>query len=280
MKAFIFLFECGSIYLIVKLLKHFQLPFRNVLIYALNPLIILEITGNLHFEGAMIFFLLLAIWLLVKQRNTLSAITFAFSIVSKLLPLMFLPFLIKRLGWKKSIQYFSVLGLTLILCFSPLLNQTFINNFANSLDLYFQKFEFNASVFYALRWMGLQVRGYNMIQTLGPLLALTVLGLISYRAYKESKLDYPSLFLSLLFAISTYLFLATTIHPWYVSMPLVLCLFTRFRFPMIWSGVIMLTYINYSYPVYFENLWIVGLEYLIVFGYLVYEIGIGRLSGR
>ncbi len=272
MKTIMFLFECGSILIIIKLLKHFNLPFKNVLIYVLNPLIILEITGNLHFEGAMIFFLLLSICLLIKQKNVLSAIAFALSIVSKLLPLMFLPLLIKRIGWKKSIQYFLILGITLLICFSPLLNLTFINNFSNSLDLYFQKFEFNASVYYLARWIGTLVKGYNMIQVLGPFLALLVLLSICYKAFKERHTDYQSIFAAFLFAICTYLFLATTIHPWYLAMPLVLCLFTRFRFPIIWSGLIMLSYMNYSYAEYFENLWLVGLEYLIVFGYLGYEL--------
>ncbi|MFT5385682.1 MAG: alpha-1,6-mannosyltransferase, partial [Saprospiraceae bacterium] len=222
--------------------------------------------------GAMIFFLLLAIWLLVKKRNNLSAVVFALSVVSKLLPLMFLPFLIKRLGWKKSLQYFFILGLTLLVCFSPLLNQAFINNFASSLDLYFKKFEFNASFYYLFRWIGTQVRGYNMIQILGPILGLTVLATIIYRTYTEKKVSYKNIFSAFLFAICTYLFLATTVHPWYVAMPLVLCIFTRFRFPVIWSALIMLTYINYSYPEYFENLWVVGIEYLVVFGSLAFEV--------
>jgi len=220
----------------------------------------------------MIFFLLLAIWLLVKQKHVFSAIAFALSIVSKLLPLMFLPFLIRRLGWKKVIVYFLILGLSLLICFSPLLNPTFITNFGNSLDLYFQKFEFNASVYYVLRWIGTQIWGYNLIQTIGPLLGLTVLSTICLRALREKNLDYKSLVTAFLFAISIYLFLATTIHPWYVAMPLVLCTFTHFRFPVIWSGMIMLTYINYSYSTYFENLWIVGLEYLVVMAFLIWEI--------
>ncbi len=272
MKMFMFLFECGSLYLIIQLLKHFGLPLKNVLIYALNPMVILEITGNLHFEGAMIFFLLLAIYLLIKKRTYLSAIAFALSIASKLLPLMFLPFLIKRLGWRKSLRYFSLLGLTLVLVFSPLFNATFFYNFANSLDLYFQKFEFNASIYYILRWMGMQLKGYNLIQTFGPILALIVLALICYKAFREKNLSFQNLFLAFLFAISIYLFFATTIHPWYTSMPLVFCMFTRFRFPMLWTGMIMLTYINYSYDEYFENLWIVALEYSLVFIFLAYEL--------
>lgn len=272
MKSFMFLFECATIVFIVKLLQHFNLPARNVLIYALNPLIIIEITGNLHFEGVMIFFLLLAIWLFVKQRNNLSAIAFGLAVVSKLLPLMFLPFMIKRLGWKKSLFYFSIVGGTILLCFTPLLNATFLSNFGNSLDLYFQKFEFNASIYYVLRWIGTKIVGYNLISTIGPLLGLTVLGSICYKAYKEQKPNFENLFTAFLFAITIYLLLATTIHPWYLAMPLVLCLFTRYRFPVIWSGVIMLTYINYSYPEYFENLWIVGLEYVIIIGWFLFEL--------
>ncbi|MEM1122506.1 MAG: hypothetical protein AAGJ18_18820, partial [Bacteroidota bacterium] len=45
MKSFLFLFEVGSIFLIIDLLKCFQLPAKNVLLYALNPLIIIEIMG-------------------------------------------------------------------------------------------------------------------------------------------------------------------------------------------------------------------------------------------
>ncbi|NJL74560.1 MAG: hypothetical protein HC892_05475 [Saprospiraceae bacterium] len=41
-----------------------------------------------------------------------------------------------------------------------------------------------------------------------------------------------------LFAIILYLCCATTIHPWYTLLPLVICAFTRFRFPVIWTGLV------------------------------------------
>ena len=271
MKVFMFLFECGSLFLLVKILRHFNLPLKNVLIYALNPLIIIEITGNLHFEGTMIFFLLLAVWLLIQTHFKLSAVVIAFSIASKLLPLIFLPFLIRRLGWEKSIRYFSIVGITLLVIFSPLLNGIFIQNFGESLDLYFQKFEFNASAYYLLRWLFQLITGYNQIAIIGPLLGLSVLIGIIFYTFRESAPNNENLFKAMLFAISLYLFLATTIHPWYISLPLVFCVFTSYRFPVIWSALIILTYINYSYPTYHENLWIVGLEYMIVFTVLFWE---------
>ena len=272
MKVSMLFFEVGSIYLIYSLLQQFHLSLSNVLIYAINPLILIEIMGNLHFEGAMIFFLLLAIWWLNKGKMNRSALAFALSIASKLLPLMFLPLLIKRLGWRKSIRYFLVIGTTLALLFSPLLSSTFFHNFGSSLDLYFQKFEFNASIYYLLRWLLYQITGYNQIAILGPLLGLIVLGAILWKARQKPLPALPNLLLTMLFAISLYLFCATTVHPWYVGLPLVLCLFTPFRFPVLWSGLIILTYINYSYPTYFENLWLVGIEYGMVFGFLWWEL--------
>lgn len=272
MKVFLFLCEVGSLFFIKKLLAHFQLPAKNILLYALNPLIIIELSGNLHFEAAMIFFLLGAVFFLVKNKMKLSAFSMALSITSKLLPLMFLPFLIKRLGWKKSIQYFIIVGVVVVLLFAPLLSGEFLNNFGASLDLYFRKFEFNASIYYAIRWIGYQVVGYNWIQIVGPALAVIVLLGILAIAFSEKSFNWNTLFEKMLFAICLYLAFATIVHPWYVSLPIMLCLFTRFRFPILWSGLIFLTYINYSYEEYFENLWMVSMEYIIIFSFLTYEL--------
>ena len=297
MKVFLFLCELGSLFFIKKLLERFHLSAKNILLYALNPLIIIELCGNLHFEAAMIFFLLMAIYFLsfgiqkvipnhlannfskVLEGNLnlpskhliFSAIAIAFSVASKLLPLIFLPFFIKRLGWKKSFQYFTITGIVIVLLFAPLLSGVFFDNFGKSLDLYFQKFEFNASIYYLVRWVGYQRVGYNWIQEAGPTLAMIVLLGILAKAFFEKKLNWISLFEMMLFAICLYLALATIVHPWYVSLPVVLCIFTRFRFPIVWSGVIFLTYINYSYAEYTENLWMIGIEYILVFGYLGYD---------
>ena len=266
MKLFLFAAEIGTIALLYQLI-----PNRKILLYALNPLIIIEIMGNLHFEGVMIFFLLFSFFLLIKGKNNLSAIAFALSIASKLLPLMFLPFLIHKLGWRRSMQYFIIVGSVTLALFYPLFGSFFIENFGNSLNLYFQKFEFNASLYYALRWVGFQIFGHNIIQFLGPFLALIVGITILAKAIKNKNTDLNELPQQWLFAITLYLFCTTTVHPWYVALPIVLCLFTNFRYPILWSAVIFLTYINYSYAEYFENIWVVTVEYFAVFGYLGWE---------
>lgn len=280
LKLFLLACEIGSIFLLVKLLRHFELPSKNVLLYALNPLIIIELVGNLHFEAAMVFFLLLAFYLLIRalqfpkktsKQFYFSALAFSISIACKLLTIIFLPFLIKRLGWKKSFQYFLAVGIFTLLLFAPLFNHLFVNNFGESLNLYFQKFEFNASIYYIVRWIGFEETGYNQIRYIGPGLAVcTILGigLLFLFDKKRSLVTLPQKWL---FAICIYLLCATTVHPWYVTLPVVLCVFTNFRFPIVWSGLIMMTYINYSYPEYFENLRMVWVEYTLVVLYFILE---------
>lgn len=276
MKAIMVAFELGSLRLLWLLLGRLELPRRNVLLYALNPLIILEITGNLHFEGAMIFFLLLSFWWLLQGRRPGSALMAALSVASKLLSLIFLPFLIKRLGLRGSVRYFAVTGAFLVVLFLPLFSAAFFGNFGESLDLYFRKFEFNASLYYLLRWVGYQQVGYNLIAKFGPALAVAAGTGIMLLVLLDKSKDWVSLPRQMMFAVFIYLACATTVHPWYVSLPLVMCLFTRYRFPVIWSGMIFLTYINYSFPEYREHLGMVALEYFAVYGAAVYEISSGK----
>lgn len=271
MKLFLLACEAGTLWLLPKMLRDFGLPLHRSLLYALNPLIIVEVMGNLHYEGAMIFFFLLGWWWLRRGRMYLGGVAIALSIATKLLPLLFLPFFIRRLGWSRSLRFFGVLGIVLLLLFFPLINGVFIKNFGSSLDLYFRKFEFNASVYYLFRWLGYLQKGYNQIARFGPMLAMaTFIGITTLALWSKNR-DWASLGRPALFAICLYLFCTTTVHPWYVATPLVLCGFTTWRFPVLWSVLIPLTYINYSYPEYRENLWIVALEYGLTFAFLLYE---------
>lgn len=316
MKLFLLAAELGTFYLLWQLLKAWSLPRERLLLYWLNPLILVEIMGNLHFEGLMIVFLLLSLWALIQSRWWLAGGAFALSVASKLLPLMFLPFLIVRLwrnGRSRPFLIFSLAfgGLCLLL-FAPLLATGLSGNFGSSLDLYFRKFEFNASLYYIAREIGYQQTGWNQIAVIGPALAKGVAvsillfaaveglyrrsGAPSWRAY--AQVVYKQLFPKLLpiswsdqvspkveekpnswealptlwlFAFVIYLLGATTVHPWYLSLPIVLCCFTAWRFPLLWSFFIVLTYTNYTTVPYQENLSLLGVEYGAVLAFFVYE---------
>jgi hypothetical protein len=258
------------------------LPRTNLLFYWLNPLVIIEVMGNLHFEGAMVFFLLLAYYLLQRSRLIAGAVAMAASVASKLLPLMLLPLLIRRLwsgplrAWWASGKRFYVFslafGIACLLFFAPLLlSPGFLEGFQSSLELYQKKFEFNASFYYVARAVGYLQVGWNLIATIGPSLAKASAAGILLMALLDKRRDWASLPEGWLWAFVLYLLCATTVHPWYLSVPIVLSCFTRWRFPLVWSFLIMLTYVSYVTEPYRELLWLVGVEYVVVIGFAVWE---------
>ena len=271
MKVFLLACEIGAIMFILRILQQLSLPIKNVLWYALNPLIIIEVMGNLHFEGAMVFFFLMSFYFLLRSKLGIAAFAMGLSIASKLLPMMFLPSLLNRLGFKKLFIYGLLTGATVVLLFLPLVSETFINNFANSLDLYFRKFEFNASIYYATREVGQYFLGWNPIQFVGPIFSLLSVAYIGIETLYRKNQSIENWLTTTLFIFTFYLCFALTIHPWYLSLPIVMCLFTPYRYPILWSGLIMMTYVNYSGAEYQENLWVVLIEYAAVFGFMIWE---------
>ncbi|MBF8962908.1 hypothetical protein I0P70_06605 [Pontibacter sp. FD36] len=276
MRVIILAAETGSILLLLRLLRRMALPDRYVHIYALNPLVILELTGNLHMEALLIFFLLLFLYQLHYQRYLIAAVPFALAVGSKLLPLMFLPFVWRKLGLKRFISYGVVMTVVLLLLFLPLLSWEVLHNIWQSIDLYFQRFEFNASVYYLLRWLGYQLTGYNQIAVIGPLLSLaTFLAILSMAAVKKLG-SVRRLAGYMAAALTVYLLLATTVHPWYITTLVALTTLSHFRYATVWSCLAIFSYSAYRTSAYTENLWLVALEYTLVELWLLAELYLYR----
>ncbi|WP_265162504.1 polyprenol phosphomannose-dependent alpha 1,6 mannosyltransferase MptB [Salinimicrobium tongyeongense] len=272
LRIFIIAADIGIFYFGRKLLRNLKFPESNIFLYLLNPLVIIELTGNLHFEGVMLFFLLAALYILQCQKWLFSALFFSCSIAVKLIPLIFLPLLFRRLGWKRALVYYAATGIILLLFFLPFLSGAFAENFFSSINLWFQKFEFNASIYYLIRWIGYEVEGYNIIGYAGPALAGVVFVSILFMAILKQNQEMRGLLTSMMFGMVIYLLLATTVHPWYLATPLLLSVFTRYKFVQVWSLMVALSYFAYSQPDYEENLWIIALEYVVIFGVMVYEV--------
>ncbi|MEL6253056.1 MAG: hypothetical protein AAFR87_13665 [Bacteroidota bacterium] len=272
MKLFVFVAEVGSLLLIRRILKKLELPEVNLIYYALNPLVIVELCGNLHFEALMIFYLLSAWYLLLQDEWWKSALAFAMAVCSKLLPLMLLPFLLRRLGWGKTIAYGAIVGLMTLFLFFPILGLDTFANLRESVKLYFYSFEFNASIWYIVREIGYQIEGYNIIKLAGDYFSRVAAVLILILAFTEKKPVWRGLGKSWLWAFMIYFAFATIVHPWYITTLLALSLFSVYRFPLIWTIFLPLTYYTYRTDAYEENLWLLAIEYLVVFVYMFYEI--------
>ncbi|MGB5357774.1 MAG: mannosyltransferase, partial [Eudoraea sp.] len=63
-----------------------------------------------------------------------------------------------------------------------------------------------------------------------------------------------------------------TVHPWYIVFLLLLSLYTDYKFPIIWSALVFLSYAAYSNSNFEENYLLLMIEYFLVIGMMLYEI--------
>lgn len=283
-RLFIIAADFGTLYLGKKLLERLNMPIHNIFWYILNPFIIIELTGSLHFEGIMIFFLVWSLYLLHSGKWKIAAIIFALSISVKLIPLLFLPLFYqwfrKYFSITQLVQFYSIIGLCTILLFLPFYSSEFINHYSETVALWFGQFEFNASLYYVARAIGYAATGYNQIATIGkfiPIIVIIVLVGITFIRKNETM---PRLISALLLAATFYYFTSTTIHPWYLATLVGLSVFTNYKFPLVWSFMIVLSYYAYSNTDYSENLWLVGLEYLVVYSVFIWEVFIKKSNSQ
>ena len=273
MKLLIVLTELAGVFYLRKLLIHFNVDPKRLWIVFLNPLLIIECTGNVHFEGVMLSLLFAALYFLFTSRLFLGAIIFALAVQIKLVPLILLPFFLRYFSWEKAFFIYFVIGITVLgLGFTQLDSENF-GNFLQSLRLYFQSFGFNSFLFYNYNKFVQLFTGYNPLAFTGPIMSFLVMLTILYYALRRTSIDWRLLLERMLFGFFLYLIMGATLHPWYVIPLLGISVFTNYSFAMMWSFLIFYSYFFYSIgnSSSFEVRLITSIEYILLLGYFIYE---------
>lgn len=269
-RLFIILAEISTLIMLPKVLKQYGKDSKLLILYAFNPLVILELTGNLHFEAFVIFFLVWSIYEFERRNVFKSAMGLGLAISFKLVPLILLASFFKKLDLKQYIKFVLLVCLVTIISFLPFLFSDAIEGILTSTSLYFQNFEFNASLYYLIREVGFAFKGYNIIATAGPLMGiLAFFGMVIFSLIASSKMKLPE---RMLWTYIIYFLLATTVHPWYVLPILVLGILSNYKFPVLWSFTIFFTYWGYSQSGYQEHLGIIAVEYISLITFIVFEL--------
>lgn len=184
---------------------------RSLLLYAWHPLVIIEIAGQAHTEGGMVGLLLLALLLHRSGRLALSVAALTGAGWFKLYPLLLVPFLLRRVGWR----YVWVVGAVTVALLLPYAAPSAITNVTQSLNLYVRLFEFNAGPYFLLKTIGLVGFEEDWSKALGPLLrSAFLLGTVGIFSM-DWRLRWPIAW-SWLAVIGLLWITATTVHPWYL----------------------------------------------------------------
>jgi hypothetical protein len=274
MRLIIIVSDIGIFYFGRKLLKNLNLSPHLIFWYFLNPLIIIELTGNLHFEGVMLFFFVMSLYFLSIKKWVLAGFIYALSISIKLVPLIFLPLFLKYLGLKKSILFYTVIGITSLILAVPFLSSEFIGNYTDTLGLWFSNFEFNSSIYNVIKQIAikLEAKPWELIKSYGNITPYIIISLVLLFTFLRKNRGLSGLITSMLWILAIYYLLAATVHPWYITFLVLLTIFTRYRFSLVWSCVVILSYYAYSQTNFQEHLGLLSIEYLVVYGFIIFEL--------
>lgn len=250
-----------SLWLLIRLIALRGGNSWRALWFSLNPLIAWEGVGNLHFEVFSVPFILGAVFLYFRYNKPWTSIfLFALGASLKLRPLMLnLLALRHHKAW-----LFAAVGVLLVLAPFAFFPFSSLENYRASLRLYSESFEFNASMYYLLREAGELLIGYNPIAILGPALQLLALVAMFYVSWNFRKVGLSEVLGRSVAVYGLYLLCATTVHPWYLVVPLALSLAAGKRWVAVWSFSVFLSYSHYTGGEFKERYAWIALEYFLV----------------
>lgn len=260
------------------LLDYLKLPAVYLAWYFLNPLVIVEGFGNLHGESFMLGFTVLSWLYCFKRKPLLGGFFMALAIATKLLPLLLILFFFRYLGLRKFFLFSISTAIVSAILWLPFWHPEMINHYTQTIELWFNRFEFNGSLYNIVRAIGYEIKGYNIIRKLGKVTPFINIGLVFIFSLFNSNRQPKLLLKSMLLLLSCYFFMATTVHPWYIINLIFLGIMTGYAYPIVWSMTVFWSYSAYEVAVVQENMgWQLG-AYALVYSCFFYEIMKGRLG--
>jgi hypothetical protein len=267
MKMTFILFDLLTMALLFLILRERQLPLSRIIIYAWNPLVIMEVAGSGHLDSAGIFFLMLALYLFTKNRSWSPAFALALSFLIKFIPLIFLPFLlIRRKAFNLYIFFF-----TAVLFYLPFLDAG--RKLFESLLAYSEHWVFNASLHDLILWLGVspfRARGISLMLLIMTVAALFVGYIQIKRDAREASIYYVGFI-----TLGSFLLLTPTLHPWYLCWMVPFLVIFPNRAWIYLTGSVFLSYLilkRYAEAgVWQENTAVKLAEYLPFYTLLLYD---------
>lgn len=143
LKILVTLFEVAAIVLVFLSLKELGLKQTYILIPAWCPVLLKEFANSGHHDGLAIFAVALAIFCLVKGRNTIAGAAIGLGVLAKVYPGVLLIVFVRRLKLKGCLAFAAVM----ILGYLPFMGKRTFEGF----NTYAKEWQYNAAIFLVVR---------------------------------------------------------------------------------------------------------------------------------
>ena len=267
LKAFLVLLDLGLCALLVMLLKWLEMPAWRAVLYAWNPLPVLEIAGSGHVDGAGLTLLMGSICLLVVDRRAstsvhprwpflLSGALLACASLVKLFPLVLTPILFLLVPTKRRRHFAAGFIASLAALVLPFLPH--LVNMTASLDTYARNWEFAGFAFNTFRTLTGSGTGARLLLSACFLLAVVGIILLLTSRFKASfsPAARGRRALEACYAMAMALLLLTpTLQPWYALCLAVFLPFCAGPAGLVLCWAVFLTY-QVQIPYFILGQWI------------------------
>jgi len=275
-KAGFIIFDLLTIGVLLLILKTLSLNLCRVLIYAWNPLLIIEIAGSGHADIVGIFFLTVALYMLLQRKIVLSILALVLSFLTKFIAILLLPViaLAKRESRAALAFLFIIVSALFYLPYAAAQKQLF-----SALLTYGATWQFNGSAFSLLLAVFEPLNmELSLLISKGSLAvifaAVYLFFLMRFNREVPVKGSSPVFELGLIF-FGTFILLNPTVHPWYLCWLVPFLAVHPERAWIMLTGLVMLSYwilIDYAgIGVWEESVCIKLMEYVPFYALLVWD---------
>lgn len=261
-KALLFVFDLLTMFGIFLILRQLSLSPKNVLLYALCPLPLVQFFVDAHMDGFGIPLLVFAILFYIKDKKLLSYLLIGLSVCIKPLGFILVPILF--FSEKKLADRLKVILVPVIVCIIFYIPFIFTGSPFQALVTFTENWTFNGIVF------GLLNTFFNDNQR-----TRTVCAILMMAFYTPVVLSRKDLLTKIYLSVFLLFIFSPVVHPWYLS-------WLAFLLPMKpkWSGIVfvgLISLTSFTLVTYqLSGIWrdypaVLMLEYIPVLSLFVYE---------
>jgi len=283
--------------MIIKLLKAVGLPERRVLLYWLNPLVIIEVAHGAHIDAIIVGLVGLGLWLSLEKSTTslvahyAGPIVIAAATLTRPLGLLLLPVLFWAWNWRQratwATAFVAPIGVAAATTSFGLGEAQGGTGVFGSARAYTDTFRFNSGIYHWFEgWIGgrgLDDMGWNEPAALTRLVVAVVMGAVMVWVFlvARGQRDTRSRLRLAVIPVMAYALLTPVLHPWYTLLCLAMLPFVapgpaeqkgRWLLVVPWvvlSALLIFSYLTYEDPAAFaEREWIRRLEWYPTLGLL------------